>query len=75
MGVGVFRKLFGKADKSRGARPQHHAKASGGLIRHILKQLEDCGMVEQYTEDKGGRKLSSAVRAEGRLRDGAQRAA
>lgn len=62
MGVGLMRVLFGKADKSRGARPQHHSKAAGGLIRHMLKQLEDCGLVEKYTEDKGGRKLSSAVR-------------
>ena len=56
-----MRKLFGKANKAKGAVPEHHCKASGGLIRHILIQLEACGLVEKMDES-GGRKISSAVR-------------
>jgi small subunit ribosomal protein S19e len=62
MGVGLLRKLFGKSNRSRGARPEHCCKAAGGLIRHILIQLESCGLVEKMEDDLGGRKLSSAVR-------------
>ena len=62
MGIGLLRKLFGKADKSRGARPQKHAKAAGGLMRHMLIQLESCGLVEKSGGEKGGRQLSPAVR-------------
>ena len=62
MGIGLLRKLFGKADKSRGARPERHAKAAGGLMRHMLIQLETCGLVEKSAPEKGGRQLSSAVR-------------
>lgn len=61
LGVGCLRKLFGKSNKSRGARPEHHCKAAGGVIRHILIQLESCGLVEKMDEDQGGRKISSAV--------------
>jgi ribosomal protein S19E (S16A) len=62
MGIGLLRKLFGKADKSRGSRPERHGKAAGGLMRHMLIQLEGCGLVEKSSEEKGGRQLSPAVR-------------
>ena len=65
MGIGLLRKLFGKADKSRGARPEHHGVAAGGLMRHMLIQLEACGLVEKSGVDKGGRQLSPAVRPPG----------
>jgi ribosomal protein S19E (S16A) len=58
--VGLMRKLFGKSYRSKGAVPEHHCKASGGLIRHILIQLESCGLVEKMDE-AGSRKISSAV--------------
>jgi small subunit ribosomal protein S19e len=38
-GVGGLRKAFGTSER-RGSRTSHHSKASGGLIRHILLQLE-----------------------------------
>jgi ribosomal protein S19E (S16A) len=60
-----LRKLYSKRNKSRGARPEVHAKAAGGLIRHILIQLEGAGLVERCDRDGGdkrSRKLSSAVR-------------
>eukprot|EP00892_Ulva_mutabilis_P004202 jgi/Ulvmu1/2153/UM129_0013.1 len=60
LGVGCLRKLFGKSNRSRGARPEHHCKAAGGVIRHILIQLESCGLVEKMDEELGGRKISSA---------------
>ena len=40
VGVGAFRKQYGGRNKRKGTVPEHYARASGGLIRHILKQLE-----------------------------------
>jgi ribosomal protein S19E (S16A) len=66
LGVGLLRKLYGKRNKTRGSRPEIHAKAAGGLIRHILIQLESAGLLERKDgNDKSARKLSSAVRAPG----------
>ncbi len=42
VGVGAFRKQYGGRNKRKGTVPEHYARASGGLIRHILKQLEVC---------------------------------
>ena len=41
MGIGAFRKHYGGRNKRKGAVPEHFAKASGGLIRHMLLQLEE----------------------------------
>ncbi len=41
MGIGAFRKHYGGRNKRKGAVPEHFAKASGGLIRHMLIQLEE----------------------------------
>ena len=58
VGVGAFRKQYGGRNKRKGAVPEHFAKASGGLIRHILIQLENEGLVEKYEGKKGGRKIT-----------------
>lgn len=43
LGVGALRVHYGGRNKRKGVVPEHFAKASGGLIRHILKQLgESC---------------------------------
>ena len=55
LGVGAMRKQFGGRNKRKGTVPEHFAKASGGLIRHILQQLEDLQIVEKSTTLKGGR--------------------
>lgn len=39
LGVGALRIKYGGRNKRKGTVPEHFAKASGGLIRHILKQL------------------------------------
>ena len=39
LGVGNLRVHYGGRNKRKGVVPEHFAKASGGLIRHILKQL------------------------------------
>ena len=39
VGVGALRIQYGGRNKRRGTVPEHFAKASGGLIRHIFKQL------------------------------------
>lgn len=59
-GVGALKKVYGSAGR-RGVHRQHHAKASGGIIRHILQQLETMQVVEKCEEGvcKGGRKISS----------------
>lgn len=54
----MFRKLYGGKDR-RSVRPGHAAIASGGLIRHILQQLERLGYVEKNDSIKGGRRLTS----------------
>ena len=55
LGVGALRKQFGGRNKRKGTVPEHFAKAAGGLIRHILQQLEDLQLVEKSTTQKGGR--------------------
>ena len=59
VGVGAFRRQYGGRNKRKGSVPEHFAKASGGLIRHILIQLENEGLVEKYEGKKGGRKITS----------------
>lgn len=58
IGVGRFRTFYGGKTK-RTIKAGHHRKAAGGLIRHILQQLEKIGFVEQSDNVvKGGRKLT-----------------
>eukprot|EP00210_Caulerpa_lentillifera_P005481 g5241.t1 len=58
IGVGRFRTFYGGKTK-RTIKAGHHRKSSGGLIRHILQQLEKIGFVEQSDNAlKGGRKLT-----------------
>lgn len=56
IGVGALAHWYGKVTKGRKTKPAHHGKASRGLIRHILIQLERIGVVE--TREDGGRQLS-----------------
>ena len=46
VGVGALRIQFGGRNKRKGTVPEHTAKASGGLIRHIFKQLGAPGKPE-----------------------------
>ena len=39
VGVGAFAKQYGGRNKRKGTVPEHYARASRGLIRHILKQV------------------------------------
>jgi small subunit ribosomal protein S19e len=57
-GVGLMRTQYGGCTKRRGVKPERFSKSSGGLIRHILKQLEEIGLVEKSTDAKGGRRIS-----------------
>ena len=59
LGVGAMRRLYGGRNKRKGTVPEHFAKASGGLIRHILKQLEELQLVEKSTTTKGGRRITA----------------
>ena len=55
-GVGGLRKAYGGANK-RGTRRAHSARAAGGVIRHILIQLESIQVVEAHPA--GGRRITS----------------
>ena len=56
IGVGALAHWYGEA-KSTKSRPEHFRPAARGLIRHILRQLEKNGLVEESKE--GGRKVTS----------------
>lgn len=45
--------------KSNGTCPEHHAKGAGGLLRHILQELERVGIVEM--DEEKGRKITVRV--------------
>jgi len=55
LGVGALQKKFGGA-KNRGTRTFTFGKAASGVIRTILKQLEEINVVE--ISESGGRKIS-----------------
>ena len=46
IGVGTFARQYGGRNKRKGAVPEHFAKASRGLIRHILKQVRTAAVTE-----------------------------
>lgn len=46
LGVGRLRKVYG-GNKRRGHRPDTFGKASGSILRHVVKQLESIGVVEK----------------------------
>ena len=54
-GVGALKKRFGGSYR-RGAKPERHQDAAGGLIRSILISLDELKITEKST--KGGRKIS-----------------
>jgi hypothetical protein len=54
LGVGQLRMKFGGLNKRSGAKPEHFAKSSGGLMRHIMQQFESVGFVEKHTGEAGG---------------------
>ena len=39
IGIGTFARQYGGRNKRKGTVPEHFARASRGLIRHILKQV------------------------------------
>jgi len=55
VGVSRLRTRYGDR-RNNGHGPEHHAKASGKVIRTILQQLEENGYVE--TEEGEGRKIT-----------------
>jgi small subunit ribosomal protein S19e len=55
LGVGALKKRFGGSYR-RGARPEKHQDAAGGLIRTILITLDKLKITEKT--NKGGRKIT-----------------
>ena len=55
VGVERLRTKYG-GRKDRGVRPEHFRKASGHIIRLVLQQLEQAGLVERVPG--GGRKIT-----------------
>jgi len=54
-GVGALRRRFGGSYR-RGAAPERHQDAAGGIIRTILQNLDELNVTEEC--GKGGRKVS-----------------
>merc|ERR1712216_152388 len=46
LGVGRLREIYG-GSRTNGSRPNHHARASGNVIRKCLQQLETLGLLEK----------------------------
>merc|ERR1712224_887708 len=57
VGVGAFRKIYGGQFR-RGTCTNTFCKGSGKILRYILQQLEEMGLVEQ-DDETGGRKISN----------------
>ncbi len=55
IGVSRLRKIYG-GKKERGSAPERFRKGSGKIVRTILQQLEDAGLVEKRRGS--GRKIS-----------------
>ena len=60
-GIGNLRDWYG-GSKSRGVKPQHHARASAGIIRTCLKQLEEMHVLEKCP--KSGRRVTAVGQRE-----------
>ncbi len=59
LGVDDLRLMYG-GRKDRGVRPEHFYKGGGAIIRKILQQLEEAGLVEKTPK---GRVLTSKGRS------------
>jgi len=55
IGVGALQRWYG-GNYRRGARTEHFRKASAGIIRSVLKQLEEMKVVEK--SESGGRRMT-----------------
>jgi len=56
VGTGRLRRHYG-ARKSRGVKPQRHARAGGSTIRDAMQQLEKAGLLKKAKE--GGRTITA----------------
>ncbi|GJX42481.1 40S ribosomal protein S19-3 [Tanacetum coccineum] len=49
LGVGSFQRSYG-GSKRNGSAPPHFCKASGGIARHILQQLQSMNIVDFHSK-------------------------
>merc|ERR1719454_663555 len=56
VGIGALRKIYGGQFR-RGTCTNIYTKGSGKILRYIVQQLEEMGLVEQ--DEEGGRKISN----------------
>ena len=61
VGVGKLRTKYGSR-KKRGGRPEEFRKSSGKIIRTILQQAENAGLVEKVLKLQYGRRLTKKGR-------------
>ncbi|MCH7850533.1 MAG: 40S ribosomal protein S19 [Nanoarchaeota archaeon] len=61
LGVGRMKTRYGSR-KDRGGRPDKFYKAGGKIIRVILQQAEEAGLVEKVTRMQHGRRLTQSGR-------------
>jgi len=55
-GIGDLKEMYG-GSLHRGPRPATSVRGSGSIARHVIKQLEQIGVVE-HDKKRGGRKIS-----------------
>lgn len=64
LGVGALKKEFGGA-KNYGTTPCHYVTGSGKIIRYLLKELEDKGILETVRDEDTERALGRRITKKG----------
>ncbi len=64
IGVSRLRKVYGSR-KNRGHKPEHTFRASGAILRRVMKQLETAGFLTPVKSDKGNRVVKRILTQKG----------
>jgi small subunit ribosomal protein S19e len=64
IGIGALKKEFGGA-KNYGTTPCHFVTGSGKIIRYLLKELEDKGIVETVKDEDSDRPMGRRITQKG----------
>jgi small subunit ribosomal protein S19e len=64
IGVGALKKVYG-GSKNFGTTPCHYVEGSGKIIRYLLQELEDKGIIETYKEEDSERTQGRRITRKG----------
>ena len=64
IGVGALKKEFG-GSKNYGTTPCHFVQGSGKIIRYLLKELEDKGIIETVRDEDAERAIGRKITQKG----------